>query len=100
MGAIVTQNVDRLHQKAGSKRVIELHGSGYEVGCLSCKMMIPRHKFQKLLEELNPTLKSDAAVSIRPDGDVDIPQVINHSPQRFIFIISAVPGQIFSISRM
>ncbi|XP_046386929.1 NAD-dependent protein deacylase Sirt4 [Ischnura elegans] len=74
VGAIVTQNVDRLHQKAGSKRVIELHGSGYEVGCLSCKMMISRHKFQKLLEELNPTLKSDVAVSIRPDGDVDIPQ--------------------------
>ncbi|XP_071448197.1 NAD-dependent protein deacylase Sirt4 [Hetaerina americana] len=71
---IVTQNVDRLHQKAGSKRVIELHGSGYEVGCLTCKNVISRHDFQNILEGLNPTLKSVAAASIRPDGDVDISQ--------------------------
>src|SRR6185436_15256396 len=36
IAALVTQNVDRLHSKAGSRAVIELHGSLYFVRCLSC----------------------------------------------------------------
>ncbi|KAG8236776.1 hypothetical protein J437_LFUL016890 [Ladona fulva] len=74
ISCIVTQNVDRLHQKAGSKKVIELHGSGYEITCLTCKNVISRHQFQETLENFNEDLKSIASEIIRPDGDVEIPQ--------------------------
>lgn len=39
--AIVTQNIDRLHQRAGSSRVIELHGTMFETVCLSCAEVRP-----------------------------------------------------------
>lgn len=71
--SIVTQNVDRLHTKAGSKNIIELHGSGYVVKCLTCDYRIDRHEFQTILNTLNPELKN-APDMIRPDGDVEIPQ--------------------------
>lgn len=72
---IVTQNVDRLHKKAGSKRVIEIHGSGYEVGCLSCDYEIDRHEFQAILKQMNPTISGEVMENmIRPDGDVEISQ--------------------------
>ncbi|XP_075156557.1 sirtuin 4 [Haematobia irritans] len=70
---VVTQNVDRLHTKAGTKNVIELHGSGYVVKCLSCDYSIDRHEFQNILNVMNPEFK-DAPDMIRPDGDVEIPQ--------------------------
>ncbi|KAM8719882.1 hypothetical protein ACLKA7_006011 [Drosophila subpalustris] len=70
--SVVTQNVDRLHAKAGSKSVIELHGSGYVVKCLKCDYRIDRHEFQNILSSLNPAFK-DAPDMIRPDGDVEIP---------------------------
>ena len=34
---VITQNVDGLHQMAGSKRVLELHGSTHHFSCMSCK---------------------------------------------------------------
>lgn len=74
IGSIVTQNVDRLHAKAGSKNVMELHGSGYNVICLSCDYSICRHEFQNLLNTLNPGIVNCDDM-IRPDGDVEIPQV-------------------------
>jgi NAD-dependent deacetylase len=36
LGAVVTQNIDGLHQKAGSQRVLELHGSVWRNHCLNC----------------------------------------------------------------
>ncbi|XP_041971661.1 NAD-dependent protein deacylase Sirt4 [Aricia agestis] len=69
--AIVTQNVDRLHQKAGSENVIELHGSGYLVKCLSCSYEICRHKLQEILDTRNPDIKNNFSM-IRPDGDVEL----------------------------
>lgn len=73
---VVTQNVDGLHTKAGSKRVIELHGSAFKVICLDCGNTIDRHNFQTILEEMNPHMKR-TSLMIRPDGDVDISQVVN-----------------------
>lgn len=69
---IVTQNVDRLHTKAGAKNVVELHGSGYVVKCLACEYRIGRHEFQDILNTINPEFK-DAPDMVRPDGDVEIP---------------------------
>ncbi|XP_067014742.2 NAD-dependent protein deacylase Sirt4 [Anabrus simplex] len=68
---VITQNVDNLHYKAGSQKVIELHGTAYRVMCLSCNFKMKRHKFQEILSEMNPgvQLRSD---EMKPDGDVEI----------------------------
>ncbi|XP_037935299.1 NAD-dependent protein deacylase Sirt4-like [Teleopsis dalmanni] len=70
---VVTQNVDRLHIKAGSRNVVEIHGSGYVVECLSCDYRIDRHNYQDILNSMNPALRDSAVDMIRPDGDVEIP---------------------------
>jgi len=72
LGACITQNVDRLHRKAGHERVIELHGSLFEARCLDCGAHEARDALQARLLALNP----DAAgwtYALAPDGDVDIP---------------------------
>jgi NAD-dependent deacetylase sirtuin 4 len=67
----ITQNVDRLHQAAGSRSVIELHGALAEVRCLDCGAIEPRESLQARLHRLNPQLES-AAATIAPDGDADL----------------------------
>lgn len=69
---IITQNVDCLHSKAGSKNVVELHGNGYTVICLKCDYRVSRDEFQDTLKEANDDYEEITAASIRPDGDVDI----------------------------
>ena len=81
--SLVTQNVDRLHHKAGNKVVIELHGSAYDVKCMNCSHILCRHDFQAKISELNPYLISTVKkVEMRPDADVELPQVI-----KFLFTI-------------
>ena len=46
--AVVTQNTDGLHQKAGSRRVVELHGSSHAVVCLDCERRFPRDDIDRL----------------------------------------------------
>lgn len=77
ISALVTQNVDRLHTKAGSKNVLELHGCGYKVICLGshCDYSIDRHELQTIFNTMNQSLL-DKVDLMRPDGDVDIPQVL------------------------
>lgn len=70
-GYIVTQNVDRLHHKAGSERVIELHGTAFEVICLSCGQTGCRHQLQLEIQAENPHLVP-MDVEVRPDGDVHL----------------------------
>ena len=53
ISGIVTQNVDRLHHLAGSSNVVELHGRGDRVVCLSCAHVKPRALFTKEMEDLN-----------------------------------------------
>lgn len=74
LSCIVTQNVDQLHHKAGAKAIVELHGCAYEVKCMNCNYALPRHDFQTILTELNPSL-SVKNVDIRPDADTELPQV-------------------------
>lgn len=78
IGSIVTQNVDRLHGKAGAKDVLELHGCGYKVICLGshCNYFIDRHELQLIFNTINQNWV-DRVDLMRPDGDVDIPQVCN-----------------------
>ncbi|MFM8927897.1 MAG: NAD-dependent protein deacetylase [Rhodoluna sp.] len=69
---IVTQNVDGLHQDAGAKSVIDLHGRLDRVICLSCKEVIARVRMDELLKELNPFIEKDPAVEFTPDGDAEV----------------------------
>ena len=71
LGAILTQNVDGLHQQAGSARVIELHGSIHEVRCLSCATVYPRAQIQQELQRCNPALAHLQAEAL-PDGDAQL----------------------------
>ncbi|MEM9760490.1 MAG: NAD-dependent protein deacetylase [Pseudomonadota bacterium] len=68
---IVTQNVDRLHQRAGSQRVIDLHGRLDRVVCLDCGDESCRELLQSRLEALNPSLPRGSG-GARPDGDADL----------------------------
>jgi NAD-dependent deacetylase len=52
--AVVTQNTDGLHQRAGSGRVIELHGSSHQVVCLDCERRFPRAEIDRLNREHCP----------------------------------------------
>lgn len=74
ISSVVTQNVDLLHSKAGTKDVLELHGNGYKVICLgsTCNYSIDRHELQLILNSMNESLV-DRSDLIRPDGDIDIP---------------------------
>jgi NAD-dependent SIR2 family protein deacetylase len=71
MELLVTQNVDRLHQAAGSQRVVDLHGRLDLVRCMSCEQRISRQDHQERLLSLNPTwAQLDAREA--PDGDADL----------------------------
>ena len=71
IAATVTQNVDGLQQRAGSERVLELHGSLAQVECLDCGAVIARDAMQQRLLAANPELARVSA-RIAPDGDAEI----------------------------
>jgi len=68
---LVTQNVDRLHQKAGSRTVIDLHGRLDKVACLSCHRETARKAMQQRLEGENPQFAPTVAKAA-PDGDAHV----------------------------
>ncbi|WP_346799326.1 NAD-dependent protein deacetylase [Halomonas sp. Bachu 37] len=68
---LVTQNVDRLHQRAGSRRVIDLHGRADLVKCMQCGYSMMRHALHDQLARLNPAFASLKAQHA-PDGDADL----------------------------
>jgi NAD-dependent SIR2 family protein deacetylase len=70
--SLITQNVDGLHQAAGSKNVYELHGRLDRVTCLKCGNLLHRSVVDEMLSELNPTVNKDQAVEYSPDGDAEI----------------------------
>jgi NAD-dependent deacetylase sirtuin 4 len=72
LDGVVTQNVDRLHAGAGSRRVIELHGALATVACLACGEREPRAALQERLLALNPDFAARSA-EIAPDGDAELP---------------------------
>ncbi len=69
---LVTQNVDSLHQQAGSKKVTELHGRLDKVVCMSCRASFERSAMDQMIEELNPGIQKDMTVEFTPDGDAEI----------------------------
>ncbi|AMB60373.1 NAD-dependent protein deacetylase [Microterricola viridarii] len=84
---VVTQNVDGLHRRAGSSRVVELHGSMDTVSCLDCGQVFARQAVAEQLERANPWLETSDAVRIAPDGDADVEEV-----ERFTLPVCTVCG--------
>ena len=86
---LVTQNVDGLHRRAGSRRVIDLHGRLDHVECLGCGALLHREDVQSLLLAWNTRFAASAVPAkdhgpaaatppgvdgeIRPDGDTHVP---------------------------
>lgn len=68
---VITQNVDGLHNQAGARNVIDLHGRLDTVVCMECSHQSTRQALQPRLHNLNPGLK-DYVANMLPDGDADI----------------------------
>ena len=68
---LVTQNVDGLHQRAGSTDVIDLHGRLDRVVCLECGAVVTRAWLQTAMQSANPTFASRAS-RLAPDGDAEL----------------------------
>lgn len=72
VAGVMTQNVDSLHQRAGSAKVIELHGSSDRVRCLACGQLYSREAVADTIANLNPWLVDPGETVLGPDGDVEI----------------------------
>jgi len=68
---LLTQNVDGLHQRAGSRHVIDLHGRLDRVRCMACEARSSRESLQQRLLDANPGWEGLAA-GTAPDGDADL----------------------------
>ena len=68
---VVTQNVDGLHQRAGSRCVVDLHGRLDRVVCLDCGAVVARADVHRRLAAANADWDATAA-GTNPDGDVDL----------------------------
>ncbi len=75
---LVTQNVDRLHQRAGSAKVVDLHGRIDQVRCTQCNANTSRESVQWRLLRDNPHHSAELAAP-RPDGDADVPVALVES---------------------
>ncbi len=71
LSRLVTQNVDGLHQRAGSAKLVELHGRLSRVTCQSCGYRVERNQLQQRLIQLNPDWKPDV-LGYNPDGDAEL----------------------------
>jgi NAD-dependent SIR2 family protein deacetylase len=72
LAGVITQNVDRLHHRAGSRAVVELHGALADVRCLGCGRHEPRASVQQRLLGANPDWLTRVGTA-RPDGDAELP---------------------------
>lgn len=71
LAQIITQNVDGLHQRAGSHNVIDLHGRVDRVVCTHCDATFPRDAIQTQLAQRNQ-FHPEVDQAIRPDGDMEV----------------------------
>ncbi len=76
LAGLITQNVDGLHQAAGSAGVVELHGAIARVRCLGCDARTTRAELQARLLDANPRWRDAPAGEAAPDGDIDLPDAL------------------------
>ncbi|MBB3122222.1 NAD-dependent protein deacetylase [Pseudoduganella violacea] len=69
--SLITQNVDGLHQRAGSRAPLELHGNIHTVVCLACQARYARADIQRQLAQANPQM-ADTLAQPLPDGDAQL----------------------------
>jgi NAD-dependent SIR2 family protein deacetylase len=67
---VITQNVDGLHVRAGSRRVVELHGTMRRVFCTHCGQVFDRRDLAQRVEADNPWIRVPENIALGPDGDV------------------------------
>ena len=67
---VITQNVDGLHVRSGSRRVVELHGTMRRILCTHCGQVFDRRDLAERVEDDNPWLQVPENVPLGPDGDV------------------------------
>lgn len=70
VSGVITQNVDGLHLRAGSRRVVEVHGTMRRVLCLHCGQVFDRRDIAAQIERLNPWITVPERIVLNPDGDV------------------------------
>jgi NAD-dependent SIR2 family protein deacetylase len=75
VNGVITQNVDGLHLQAGSRHVVDVHGSIDRVRCLSCGQQFAREDIATRMTRDNPWLAEPDTIKLNPDGDVDIDAV-------------------------
>ena len=88
LSVLVTQNVDGLHRRAGSERVIDLHGRIDQVKCLGCAAITSRALLQSELAARNPEFVNAAAIA-KPDGDAEL-EAVNYD--HFELVVCAACG--------
>ncbi len=71
LAGLITQNVDNLHSRAGSRNVLDLHGILEQVRCMKCADIVRRAAIQERMVASNPDWQAISAVSL-PDGDADL----------------------------
>ncbi|NNG96746.1 Sir2 family NAD-dependent protein deacetylase [Gordonia araii] len=84
IAGIITQNVDMLHVKAGSRRMLDLHGSYGRVVCLGCGRLVSRYALHARLQEANPgfadRVAGRGAIEVAPDADVVLEDTASFVP--------------------
>ncbi len=85
---VITQNVDRLHERAGSKRVVDLHGNYNVIRCLSCGWTCSRAELDAMLLALNPGFLERVTelgdIEVAPDADAVLESTAD-------FVVAACP---------
>ena len=69
VNGVITQNVDGLHLRAGSQKVVDLHGTMDKVRCLTCGQTFARSDVADRIATANPWLEAISADEVNPDGD-------------------------------
>ncbi len=96
VSGVVTQNVDGLHVRAGSRRVVDLHGSMDRVTCLHCGQTFDRGAIAERITRMNPWLDPAAEHRINPDGDAEVNDVSRfHVPECSVCAGTLKPDIVF-----
>ena len=72
VNGIITQNVDGLHLRAGSQKVVDLHGTMDRVRCLDCGQTFARSDIAARIAAANPWIETPEAAELAPDGDANV----------------------------
>jgi NAD-dependent SIR2 family protein deacetylase len=88
VNGVITQNVDLLHTKAGSRHIVNLHGTYARVVCLSCRYGMSRAALAERLEALNPGFieraESIGGLAVAPDADASISPAADTASFRYL----------------